>query len=207
MTRPISIQSIFGGIFAVFAMSACMTTQLAKYQSRNDMDDSSRTAQTGNEENSLLGVPGAAGSMAPKQATIYAVDQQTFRILVKDDRVWEAALDLLLRNYNLTIIDRSSGVMTTEWDSFFLDGKVYRNKLSIRIRRINTQQCELRILNNVEALRDANGIVSDTWLPAEDRGGETARLVQNLALVLGEPPPVLPPGMIAREVDGKTSLQ
>ena len=37
-------------------------------------------------------------------------------------------------------------------------------------------------------------LVGRVWLPAEDGANEPARLVQNMALLMNQPPPVLPPG-------------
>lgn len=101
-------------------LSGCMPAHLAKYR-KHSSNDSGSAAQ--------ISEPVTASDRAPRssranQATIYAVNKQTFRFLVKDDQVWNAALDVLMRNYNITIVDRRSGVITTEWDSFYLDSKV-----------------------------------------------------------------------------------
>ena len=143
-----------------------------------------------------------AAPSGEKRATIYALDKQTFRFLVREDEVWDSAVSVLLRNYNLNIVDRPTGIITTEWDSFYLKQAVYRNKLTIRIRRV-VGAVEVTLLNNVERLRDASTAASGVgavWLPAEDMAGETGRLVQNMALVLNQPPPLLPPGMLAGQV-------
>jgi hypothetical protein len=141
----------------------------------------------------------AAPTGGEKRATIYALDKQTFRFLIREDEVWDSAVSVLLRNYNLNIVDRPTGIITTEWDSFYLKQAVYRNKVTVRIRRV-AGAVEVTLLNNVERLRDASTAASGVgavWLPAEDMAGETGRLVQNMALVLNQPPPLLPPGMVA----------
>lgn len=144
---------------------------------------------------------------APQRASIYALDKQTFRFALREGDVWDAALNVLLRNYNLTIVDKSSGIVTTEWDTYFLNQEVYRNRLSMRISRGAGSGVDLMIHNNVERLRDASqatGAVGAVWLPAEDGANETARIVQNMALVLNQPPPVLPPNSAVAGAAGKT---
>lgn len=139
-----------------------------------------------------------------QRSTIYALNKQTFRFAMRENDVWETALNVLLRNYNLTIVDRSSGVITTEWDSFFLDKDVYRNRLSLRIFRSARDQVDVIVHNNVERLRDASqatNAVGAVWLPAEDRGSEVNRIIQNMALLLNQPPPVLPPSTAVAKGD------
>jgi hypothetical protein len=139
-------------------------------------------------------------AQAPARATIYAVDKQTFRFALREGDVWDSALNVLLRNYNLTVIDKQSGIISTEWDSFYLNGAVYRNKLSMRISRSGSG-VDMLVHNNVERLRDAAqaaGTVGAVWLPAPDPANEVGRIVQNMALMLGQPPPVLPPSAVAK---------
>jgi hypothetical protein len=194
---------LFAGIFWI----SCIPSHLAKYQGRPNNDEAVHLKEPVTAPQIPLPEGKAQATPAPKQATIFAIDNQTFKFMLKGEKVWEAAIDLLLRNYNLTIVDRESGVITTEWDSFFLDGKVFRNRISLRVRRIAAEQTELIILNNVESLRDGTGASSSVWLPSEDKAGETARIVQNLALVLKEPPPSLPPGMIAKATDSALPIE
>ena len=152
----------------------------------------------------------AAQTVAPAKATIYAIDKQTFRFAMRDAEVWDTALNVLLRNYNLTIVDRASGVITTEWDSFFLEKDVYRNRLSLRMVKIGRDMVEMTVHNNVERLRDASqatNTVGAVWLPAEDRANEVGRIVQNMALLLNQPPPVLPPdSAVVKGVSASTEM-
>lgn len=141
------------------------------------------------------GVAATPTLQAPR-ATIYAVDKQSYHFAIRDTDVWEAALTVLLRNYNLTIVDRGAGILATEWDSFYLDRAVYRNKLSLRMARTTGGGVDLTLHNSVERLRDAAqaaGTVGAVWLPSPDPGNEVTRIVQNMALLLNQPPPVVPP--------------
>jgi hypothetical protein len=136
------------------------------------------------------------------------MDNQTFRFALRDGDVWEAALSVLMRNYNPTIVDRSAGIISTEWDSFFLNGAAYRNKVSLRLVRYGPNLVDLSIHNNVERLRDASqaggslATVGAVWLHSSDPANEVARLIQNMAILLGQPPPILPPnGALAHAGD------
>jgi hypothetical protein len=184
--------------------TACLPSNLDKYRTKSVSDGAH-----GGAEDPMLPRSKDAEELADKRrkpvspqtdprarATIYAVDKHTYRFALREPDVWDTVINVLLRNYNLTIVDRASGVITTEWDSFFLDKEVYRNRLSLRVVKTGRDQVEMTVHNNVERLRDASqatATVGAVWLPAEDRGNEVGRIVQNMALLLNQPPPVLPP--------------
>lgn len=159
------------------SQSACITELLGKY--RNSAPAGKADAR-------------ASARKATRQA-IVAIDQGTFRLQLGYDRVWDAMLDVLLRNYNLAIADRNNGLITTEWDSFYVDGKVHRNKLSLRLKRLGTQGTELLVYNNVEVLsKMPDGGITEIWLPTDRNRSEVVRIIQNMALALNLPKPDLP---------------
>jgi hypothetical protein len=130
-------------------------------------------------------------------ATIYPINEQTFRFQLNDEKVWSAALDVLMQDYNLLVVDRKSGVISTEWDSFYLDKKIFRNKISVRITRKSWGQANLTIVNKIETLREGLAQSADDaiWIPTKDSKSEPARIIQSMALVLQQPQPNLPPQM------------
>ena len=138
-------------------------------------------------------------SNSRNQASIAALDSKTYRISLKEEEVWDALLSVLMRNYNLVVVDKQAGVITTEWDSYYVNQTVYRNKLSVRMRKPSRQFLELSLHNNVEKLQDgaAAGTVGAVWLPADDQDKEAGRVVQNLAIVLNQPVPTMHPGYVA----------
>ncbi len=131
-------------------------------------------------------------------STIYQVDPNTFHFKLAEAEVWETVLDVLMRNYSLAIVDRNSGVLATDWDSFYLGKAVFRNKLSFRVKKTNLSRHEaafevdLTVHNSVEKLSDSTqGAVSlgAVWLPAQDPIEEVHRVIQNMAMLLRQPPP------------------
>ncbi len=148
-------------------------------------------------------MPPSANAAVPPRATIYAVDTQTFRLSLREEDVWDSLLNVLMRNYNLNVVDRASGVVTTEWDSYYIHQIVYRNKVSARVRRLTRNQVELIVHNSVEKLQDgsSSGTVGSIWVPAGEGQKEVGRIVQNVAITLNQPPPTLLPGMLATDTD------
>ncbi len=191
---------------ASMTLVACFPKHLKKYDSEAGGKSNPDSLATSIDQSASSGKEKSrkkakeAEQPAAQRASIYAIDKQTFRFALKEPEVWDAALNVLMRNYNVTIVDRNSGIITTEWDSFYLNNEVFRNRVSIRIGKSNV--VDVMIHNNVEKLKDASqaaGTVGAVWLPADDPANEVGRLVQNMALLLNQPPPVLPPsGPVAK---------
>lgn len=211
------IAACVGALVPAVLTSACIPAHLQKYRTEGTTRSSDAPSVAADMHTppaatpSLVGTNNAASASnsapplqaASERATIYAIDAHTYRFQLREADVWNSALNVLLRNYNLTIVDRQTGIVTTEWDSFYLDNAVYRNKVSLRVAPGSARGAvDVTIHNSVERLRDASqaaGTVGAVWLPAEDPANETARIVQNMALLLNQPPPVLPPkGMVAK---------
>lgn len=207
MSTTKRLLSLSVGLGLAFATAACVPAFLEKYRKEGAQKREAHGVEpvaASDARHLQSEAPGQAGPSAAPRATIYAVDKTTFRFDLKEGDVWETALDVLMRNYNVTIVDRQSGIITTEWDSYFLERAVYRNRVSLRLARNSRGGVDLIIHNNVERLRDASRAtetVGAVWLPADDPANETARIVQNMALLLNQPPPVLPPrSAVARQV-------
>jgi hypothetical protein len=99
------------------------------------------------------------------------------------------------------IADRNNGLITTEWDSYYLDGKVHRNKLSMRLKRMGGSLVEVTIFNNVEVLSKLpDGGITEIWLPTDKNKAEIGRIIQNMAIAMGQPRPNLPQELMAGSV-------
>ncbi len=171
----------FACVFLSLLSSACVPHFLEKYRQQSPNHELRPSAQ--------------GRRNAP--ASVVMIDPGTVRFQAAYDKVWDGMLDVLLKNYNLAIADRANGLVTTEWDSYYLDDRVHRNKLSIRLKKINPMGTELQIYNNVEVLsRSADG-VTELWLPTNRNKPEIGRVIQNMAIALNLSAPDLPVEMLA----------
>ncbi|HYX36735.1 MAG TPA: hypothetical protein VE954_26810 [Oligoflexus sp.] len=183
--------------------SACTPAFLSKYSSgRNNEVQATAGANAAPPSSAAkAGATSAPAAPRPVRPTIFAVDHGTFRFQLGYDRVWDATLDVLLRNYNLAIADRNNGLITTEWDSYYLEGKVHRNKVSLRVKRMAGSLVEVTIFNNVEMLSKLPaGGITEIWLPTDKNKAEIGRIVQNMAIAMGQPRPELPQELMAGSV-------
>ncbi|MFW7378343.1 MAG: hypothetical protein ACOH5I_06020 [Oligoflexus sp.] len=180
----------------VISSSGCVRDLINKYQTTTKRPPSPRTHEQASQPQR------AASPSRPNQPSIYALDEQNFRFRLPFEQVWDGAIGVLLRNYNLNIVDQNTGLITTEWDSFFLDQQIYRNKISMRIKKLAWDMVDVTIYNNVEIFRTTGpGGIASAWLPTDKGPQEVGRIVQNIAIALRQPAPVLPNEMIATKPD------
>lgn len=186
----------FGMLNLIFVLplfsiqSSCVRDLVNKYRNPN----AATPATTHHQVNTKSPVTQNGG----QTPSIYALNNQTVRFRLPYNSVWDGAIEVLLKNYNLTIVDEKSGLITTEWDSFYLDEHVYRNKVSMRVKKVSWDLVDVTIYNNVEVLQNAQGTaLSSVWLPTNQGPGEVGRILQNMAIALRQPAPVLPQEMMA----------
>ena len=205
------MRTIFSGLWflMVLNLTACLPAYLQKYRTEEVVDSPGALRPgpgptvpeyTSFSSRELPGQASPASQPSPSQSSeaVVMIDRSTFLVKQELKDVWEGTLTVLLKNYNVTIADKSVGVITTEWDSFYLNNKVYRNKLSVRVRTIKAKETELTLFNNVEELQEDQKLgTSAIWLPSDSGLREVGRIVQNLAIALNLPQPKLPDEMIA----------
>lgn len=134
----------------------------------------------------------------PSGGAIAALGNNTFRFKMEYEDVWNTALTVLLNNYNITTLDKDSGVVTTEWDTYYLNERVYRNKISLRLKRTAWNVIDVLVYNNVETLAGGDAAKANAiWLPASQSKKEVGRIIQNMALAMNQPAPAMPQEMMA----------
>ena len=96
--------------------------------------------------------------------------------------VWSSVIDVLLNNYNINIINKESGVLTTEWDAFYLNEKLFRNKITVGIRKEGALKTSIKLVNNVELLGEGPG--GRVWFPSDKGTEESDRIIKEIKRTL-----------------------
>ncbi|MBC7531610.1 MAG: hypothetical protein H7318_08540 [Oligoflexus sp.] len=173
--------------------TACVPAFLDKYKREEVRNSQNKKAATAEASST----PAPTTRNGRQMAAITQIGDGVFRVPLNYDRTWDTIVDVLLRNYNLQIVEKNTGILTTEWDSFYLDGKVHRNKVSIRLKRVGNQGVDLTVHNNVEILSRVPDGLSEVWLPSDRNKPEVGRIIQNLAIATGSPKPQLAADMMS----------
>jgi hypothetical protein len=88
---------------------------------------------------------------------------------------------IISQSYIISAVDRKNMNIQTEWDKFFIDGRLFRNRINITVFPVGNRMTEVVIKNAVEYY---SGSVEKqeqnmAWLPSPDLTDEVNRLVLN----------------------------
>lgn len=185
-----------------FLGAACTPSYLRKYTKRSE-NASGPGADVQTNKTKKRSLFGSKAKKTKPTPSVYAIDDQTYRFKADKGDLWDSLLSVLLKNYNLNIVDRSSGVITTEWDKFVLNDNYYRNKLSIRVQPISHNLSQITVHNAVEQLQrsEVGSGFTNLWLPVKDEAQETSRIIQNVSVVMNFQPPANVRSNVARKTN------
>lgn len=110
------------------------------------------------------------------------LDKNTWRIAASAPIVFQTVARILSQTYILSQTDRRSFSLSTEWDKFFIDGRLFRNRVSINVFPLNSKFADLVIKNSIEYYTQNNAKLDtnspDQWLPTQDITNEMERILE-----------------------------
>ena len=159
-----------GLVLGSFVLAGCLPTILQKYRpgAKAPVAPQAATGKSGKKEK-----PPAARRALPK---LEKIGKHSYGYNKPHGLVWQSAVEVLLSHYNITALDKKSGLLTTEWDSFYLNGDVFRNKVSLSVTPAKNWGSQVKIYNNLEKLTKRDGV--PVWLPAERGEVEAVRIAK-----------------------------
>lgn len=114
------------------------------------------------------------------------VEGNTWRTALPATRVFSLLGRSLSQNYILSRVDRRNLSLQTDWDKFFIDGRLFRNRFVVSVFPVGPRQTEVLIRNTLEYFSGAAGQpgsqTDGDWLPSPDITDEVAKLVDNVNL-------------------------
>jgi hypothetical protein len=180
---------VFFGMLVLSVLSGCIPERLKKYFADPVAPEPANALNVHQPHHKA---PEAADQ---RRSTIFALSEDSFRLEISHEVVWSALINVLIKDYNLILVDQGLGLVTTEWDTFYQDEVLHRNKLSARLVRVGSGRSELSLHNNVE---QSSSSVGGLWLPAENKEEEVQRIMKNLAISLNQAAPQFQVGNFAR---------
>lgn len=127
-------------------------------------------------------------AQVPMAKPIVANDNQTYTVRKPTDKVWASMLKVILKNYHVLVLDQKSGIISTDWDRYYFNNEVYRNKVTLHIRQKSWDATEVSVNNSIEKLdKDNDAVAGGLWLPVDDDYSETKRIINNMAILLRLP--------------------
>ena len=111
-----------------------------------------------------------------------------------EGNVWRTAMDprlvyqmttrALSRSYIINSADKRNLSISTDWDKFFVEGRLFRNRMNVTVFSIGTRQTEIIIKNTVEyysgSPQNPIDVTASQWLPSPDITDEVPRFIDSL---------------------------
>ncbi|MES2615402.1 MAG: hypothetical protein V4591_08305 [Bdellovibrionota bacterium] len=109
------------------------------------------------------------------------IEGNTWRTAANPVVVYGIIARLLSQSYIISSVDRKNFNIQTDWDKFFIDGRLFRNRMSVTVFPVGKSQTEVVIKNSVEYYTGtlAKQEENMAWLPSPDLTDEVNKLVEN----------------------------
>lgn len=184
--RAAFVPALLAPVFlAPVLFTGCLPGSLSKYRQQSHTVDAAiplrplASALPSNTARRSGKAPRVVGQLKENTFTISAPYSHTFR----------TALAILAENYPIHLVDAKAGVITTAYDTYYLDNRLYRNRLTLVIAATGKYTSTMVVNNSREVLDvsrvgEAGGKV---WYPELKNQQEIKRVAQNLARKLALP--------------------
>ena len=127
---------------------------------------------------------GALSRATGGRSDLVKIEGNTWRTAVPATRVFSLIGRALSQTYLVSRVDRRNLTVQTEWDKFFIDGRLFRNRVVVSVFPVGPRQTEVVIRNNLEYFSGTPGRPEDmsesAWLPSPDITDEVVRLVDSV---------------------------
>ena len=140
------------------------------------------TISNQNKRNNYSGYNPSQQQAFPNSLSLSHIEGNTWRTSAHPAMVFGIMSRLLSQNYIINSMDRKNFNVQTDWDKFFIDGRLFRNRISIMVFPVGPRQTEVVVKNIVEYYTGSpnNKLEENSaWLPSPDITDEINKLVEN----------------------------
>jgi hypothetical protein len=134
------------------------------------------------------GIPGLNPLPAPlSQVFFRPINQNTWRTRIPASSLYPIVLRHLSESYVIRTNDPRNMSIQTDWDKFFIGGRLFRNRMNISLFQLAGLDCEMIINNKVEyfqASEESSAYGESDWIPTQDVTNEKKQLVEALTRIL-----------------------
>lgn len=171
---------LLASLVTAAALSGCLPGSLQKYQQRSSSVDAAIPLPAPK-------APKVRSKTAPR--IVGQLKENTFNISASYHHTFRTALEILAENYPIHLVDVKAGVITTAYDTYYLDNRLYRNRLTLVIAATGKASSKL-VVNNTREVLDVSRVGEaggQVWFPELKNNKEINRVAQNIARKLSLP--------------------
>ena len=126
------------------------------------------------------------GPQAPQWQYFRQISDSSWRTWMPAATIYPLLLRQLSSNYIILSSDPRALSVQTDWDKFFLGGRLFRNRLSVTLFQVSGGESEVLVNNKVEYFRspdERTGADDADWIPTQDVTNEKADLIESLTRI------------------------
>jgi hypothetical protein len=114
-----------------------------------------------------------------REATLQQVDDNVWRTGLNAQLAFQTITRVLSQSYVLQKVDKSALLVTTEWDKFLVEGRMFRNRMFVTVFPVSKRSTEIVIRNDVQYYEGdkKNTMNQAQWIPTADLTDEVSRVV------------------------------
>ena len=125
---------------------------------------------------------GLAQPMVTSPLLFQRLDRNTWRVAASAAQLFQTIARVLSHTYIIAQTDRHALSLSTDWDKFFIDGRLFRNRISINVFPHSPRSADLVIKNNIEYYAQSSQKIDENnptqWLPTHDVTDELDRVLE-----------------------------
>jgi hypothetical protein len=155
---------------------------ISQNKDNNHPSLSQGTISNQNKKNNYSNFNPSPQQSFPNALSLSHVEGNTWRTSAHPAMVFGIMSRLLSQNYIINSMDRKNFNTQTDWDKFFIDGRLFRNRISIMVFPVGPRQTEVVVKNIVEYYTGSLNTKleeNSAWLPSPDITDEINKLVEN----------------------------
>lgn len=130
------------------------------------------------------------GPAISKNTTIMEkIDASTYKLHANSQKALNALLTVLVKNYNINILETKFDIISTEWDTYYVNNELFRNKITIKLNRLDSYSTQVNIINKIEKYDKpfTYSISAQMWVPYKQNEQEIFRVMDNVTTLLQDP--------------------
>jgi hypothetical protein len=125
---------------------------------------------------------GLAQPMVNSPLLFQRLDRNTWRVATTAGHLFQTIARVISQSYIISQADRRALSLSTEWDKFFIDGRLFRNRISVNVFPYSARSADLVIKNNIEYYTQSAQKTDENnptqWLPTQDVTDELDRVLE-----------------------------
>ena len=114
-----------------------------------------------------------------REVNLQQVEDNVWRTSLNAQSAFQIVTRVLSQSYVLQKVDKNALTVSTDWDKFLVEGRMFRNRMFVTVFPVSKRSTEIVIRNDVQYYEgdNKNTLNQSQWIPTADITDEVSRVV------------------------------